>query len=393
MPPQLADLRLLAAHHSAPSYRELRIGMGKQGWHAGKWDNGGWDSASSQWSRTSWKPQKEPRGDAANKMQAIGYKNVQVPAENAQTVGKGDGDRAQDSAMSTTQLVQRAVNQARKAGTRHKKILEEMQWCQAQWDQYCKEMKAAYLKQQAAFQKDIEKLEEDAEKTKEQALEAERRLKSVLDSQRIEIDELMAEEEPTDVEEDGWDQLIGQNAQGLALQADKQIADYLRKSHEAAKATVQTARDKRAEKVKSGQTLAAPTGKTVEKRQAAALARDGSAAPVLYGPSPATRKRVAQSDPYTSASRARHLDHVDLDVDVGNNLPDGPVTPVSRPQGGARTPRAVVVQIPTKTSPGTRRGAGEAGIPTTIPCYNLEEDEDKPEHHIPTDEIGFGRME
>ena len=86
--------------------------MGKQGWQASKWDGGGgWDSSSSQWQRAAWKPQ---RGDGQSKIQNLGYRDVKVTGEES-AASKKEDEPGVETSQTATQIVQKAVNQARES--------------------------------------------------------------------------------------------------------------------------------------------------------------------------------------------------------------------------------------------------------------------------------------
>ena len=98
--------------------------------------------------------------------------------QDATAVKKEEGGT--DSAPSTTQVVQRAVNIARRADQRYKKAIQELDGCRSKWASYQKQMRELYLRQQELFQKDVDHLEAEVLKHQDAAELAEIKLKEVL---------------------------------------------------------------------------------------------------------------------------------------------------------------------------------------------------------------------
>ena len=126
-----------------------------------------------------------------------------------------------------TQLVQRAVNVARRADQRHKKAALDLQQCQQKWAKYQAQLKELFLKQQDAFLKDQDALEAELHRTKEAAEQAELKLKHVLEAKgEDEAMECIMEGEVDKV--DPWEQLIGGvNVETGNAYTDQQIAHAL----------------------------------------------------------------------------------------------------------------------------------------------------------------------
>ena len=66
------------------------------------------------------------------KIQNLGYREVAAAAEEAADASKSEDASAAPSNLTVAQVVQRALNQSRKATARHKKAVEEHARCKAQ---------------------------------------------------------------------------------------------------------------------------------------------------------------------------------------------------------------------------------------------------------------------
>ena len=218
--PRIADLLRLARHHSRPLYRE----MGKQGWGQQGWQSK-WSKGSSSWS--SWPPSGQESANASSVWD--GYKAVNLSSSSAGMVKKEDS-AAEVTQPTTTQMVQRAVNAARRADQKLKKTLEEMDSTQRKWQTYQGQLRELFLKQQDQFNKDLEALEIEAAKNQEAADNAEMKLKAVLDGDANvhRRDATMAP--PEEEETDPWEQLIaGPSMPSKQAEEDRRVAKALQR--------------------------------------------------------------------------------------------------------------------------------------------------------------------
>ena len=136
-----------------------------------------------------------------------GYKSVSLSSSSATPVKKEEAG-TEAAPPTTTQMVQRAVNAARRADQRLKKTLEEIDSSQRKWQIYQKQLRELFLQQQEQFNKDLEALELEAAKQQEAAGAAEVRLKAVLDGD-VASNRKDAVMDHSDVDEmDPWEQLI-----------------------------------------------------------------------------------------------------------------------------------------------------------------------------------------
>ena len=361
--------------------------MGKQGWYASKWDGGGWDSNASQRQRANWQPQKDHRGDTNGKTHLVGYKDVKATADDARLTGKREEEALRESKMTVTQIVQRAVNQARKARTKHKKTIEELQWHQTQWDAYCRQMKEAFQQQYAAFQKDKTKLEEEIERTEGLAADAERHMKAVLQSQERRDDaEMMDGVFQESEDDDAWDRLIQGDMAEKAEAEDAHVAAYLQRAQQAAQDVTRRARAYLQE-----------SGVPTNREMLAAAQPDRAGTALLgnklptYGPSPATRQGGILSDPYCGAVGRGLTGTTSLEPGQIPLPGDAPITPARRPAQGMRSPDLADRRTPAKTSPkDTKTGHGSGLAEGCV--FIADDDDDDAKHRAPSQDT-LGRLE
>ena len=221
MLPFARDISALSAHHSRPLFHEklTSLQMGKTSWNT--WKKNQWDDSSSN--RSSWRAWQDTNPSQGSAPSAVwdGYKQVTLETETPKE------DSVQQN-YTMTQLVQRAVNVARRADQRHKKAALDLQQCQQKWVKYQAQLKELFLKQQDAFLKDQDALEMELYRTKEAAEQAELKLKRVLEAkEEDEAMECLAEKDANS-KGDPWEQLIGGvNVETGNAYTDQQIAHAL----------------------------------------------------------------------------------------------------------------------------------------------------------------------
>ena len=223
MAPRFCDLLRLSVHHSAPRLRE----MGKQGWQQAQWQ-GKWHKGSSSWE--SWHSQgKDQQGKGSV---WDGYQSVDLQAASSKdtstTPVKKEDAAADKGSLSTTQVVQRAVNAARRADQRLKQTLEKLSNCQRKWQCYQKQLKELFIQQQEAYNKDVELLEAEATRHQDAADLAEMKLKAVLsgDSNQQIVDAVMHAD--GDDMPDPWEQLVADARDASSVAAlDRRLAQSL----------------------------------------------------------------------------------------------------------------------------------------------------------------------
>ena len=94
--------------------------------------------------------------------------------------GNKNGETAQtNSTMSVVQIVQKAVNNSRRANGRVKRLEMELEQKSVQWDEFQKLLKQTYTAQLAQFEADQQKMEKEIAEARQAAKEAEMRLKEV----------------------------------------------------------------------------------------------------------------------------------------------------------------------------------------------------------------------
>ena len=177
-PPRVADLFLLASHHTRPVYSELPR-MGKQGSQAQKgqgWQQNGYGSAG--WHGAPW---RQPWGQGAEASQSVATMRYdQVVLSGNATLSKPNADAHGDAVpMNVTQLVQKAVNVSRKASNKVKRLEQEIALKQQQWEEFQKMLKQAFRSQLTQYETDVSRLEKDLGEAKQSAAEAEQKLKEV----------------------------------------------------------------------------------------------------------------------------------------------------------------------------------------------------------------------
>ena len=144
-------------------------------------------------------------------MQYKGYKDVQLSTSNTPTAVREEVDLGDATdARRAAQVVQKAVNMARKTDVRHKKSMEDLSQCKNLWEEYQKQVREAFAKEHAQHKQDLAKLEEDVRKTSDAAEQAEVKLGQVLleDGQSMAVEPTAVTTSPG--ESDPWDGLVNQ---------------------------------------------------------------------------------------------------------------------------------------------------------------------------------------
>ena len=346
--------------------------MGKTGWPK-QWRGADEHGASDYW---QWQPPKQGKG--GQNMLEVRYDQIKLEdTADTHVTGVTDAKAADGQERTLAQVVQKAVNAARKAGAKCKKLEEEMTTRKKKWDAYQQQVQAAFRKQHTQFVEDLNRLEGELEQAQENAELADSNLKKVLKhsgSVPNGVDDYMMA--GVEEETDPWEDFV-RNALAAKTKTtdnkDKEVASYLQAAaHRAAQATM--ARTKQASLVLQAKTMNMDENGVGASVGDGMLRRDAGMPSAVYGPSPTTRAKI-MPDPYS-------LMHAGSDaLRVGECGPvevsNGPITPTRKGSyGPTRTPgRAARVTreatLPAKGGPIKRKETDPAGKGQTI---DLESD-------------------
>ena len=197
--------------------------MGKTAWQK-QWRGSDDYGSSDYW---QWQPSKAAKGGQS--LLEVKYDQVKLedkPEQNS--VAAVDMKPADGGQKTLAQVVQKAVNAARKATSKCKKMEDELEVRRRKWDAYQQQIKQAFQRQHAQFVEDISKLEGDLDQAREAAEQADENLKQVLIGQsQLQGVTGAALMEDIEAEEDPWQDFV-KDALWTEKVQDKEIAAYLR---------------------------------------------------------------------------------------------------------------------------------------------------------------------
>ncbi|CAE7730122.1 unnamed protein product [Symbiodinium sp. CCMP2456] len=184
--PPLRSLCILAGHHSAPQFRELRMGgRGKkwQTWQGGSSDSaGGWQQrgashsyqGTGRWHQEERRQQDHSREDHSQKFPSYETMKPKLKAENTQkNTAETDGE-TDLPAGEYTKGIQRMLNGFRKAEVRMRKIEEAKDETDAKWEEFQRSLREAFIKERAKHHEKVARLNQEMEeqsRLKEEALQ------------------------------------------------------------------------------------------------------------------------------------------------------------------------------------------------------------------------------
>ena len=205
--PRLADILLLEAHHSRPNYRELAIlrstpRMGGKrdqqqqwrGYDAG--DGGRYQSWSSQ---APWRPK------AKAQPQIPTYSSIVVKQQNPQ---RSESLVSADGHPDDLNQLQAAINAARKAEQKVTRIQKQQALAQEQWEIFAQSLKDGWIRERERFMRDGERLSADLAAAMEGQQRARLAVHAVYAGHPLQ-GEPTAPEEVQEVEDAGWDSMVG----------------------------------------------------------------------------------------------------------------------------------------------------------------------------------------
>ena len=151
--PSWLDLHRIFEHHAAPP-----LSMGKWRRNAQEDQSKGWQYWPGSWSaspnrQAPWRDQKK----ANSRIPA--YDALKANVDKNQPGGRGSGDAVGDDML--IQELQRAVNSARRAETKVKKITQEKAERKQQWQSWEQELKRTYAKERARHNNALNRLDTD----------------------------------------------------------------------------------------------------------------------------------------------------------------------------------------------------------------------------------------
>ena len=169
--------------------------MGKSAWQK-------WRGSEEYGSSDYWQWQQPKAAKTGQSVLEVKYDQIKLEEVQTQKQTAGVEDKASESgAKSLAQIVQKAVNAARKATSKCKKLEEEIGTRRKKWEAYQLQVKVAFQRQHAQFMEDVSRLEGE--------LDADENLKQVLQGQGrthpLEHGVLMEGVEP---EEDPWEGFV-----------------------------------------------------------------------------------------------------------------------------------------------------------------------------------------
>ena len=221
--PTLRDLCSLRAHHgTAPLQRaslaeQIRVRMGKKG-HRERTDNQWYSSDSwSYWGAHKGKPQWDGQGAAAapqpNASRFPTYQQTKVTEDSSAPAVEEDVDQAGSDVAQTshfTRDLQRVLTQCRKAEQRLRRLQDQRSTKDKQWQQYQRELKAAFLEQKKQYTRDSAVLDRDLEQALHACNQAVAAVQDMASGRAASSAPMQVVH--TQAEEDAWDQLVGPSA-------------------------------------------------------------------------------------------------------------------------------------------------------------------------------------
>ena len=323
--------------------------MGKKGqsWGSNAWKDGSGYGYYS-WSQ-DWKSQQQADRNPGNRPR--GVKNNVLPAYNEVVLvdeEPGGGDAT--SALTPVQQVQKALNAARKASGRCKKLTVDLDNRRQKWAKYEADVKRSFLQQHHQFQQDVQRLQKEIQDAQTQAeLAAEKVRTAALQEQHME-DFTQVKDEA--IIEDAWDKLLARDTDEEHFE-DSDVANYLQKLlNKGGRQHGLTTTASRGELPGTGTSStaappvlppksAAPSRTTLDPYVGfpATLLGPPAAGPPPYGPSP-SRRSPQVNEPYVKIRDAGKDAAVSSAPSAEATLP---VTPVRRAvSAGRRLPAATL---------------------------------------------------
>ena len=138
------------------------------------------------------------------------YDKVKIPEPN--TTSKVDAlhpwratDKEASGQMALMNAIQRSLTSARKADGRMRRLQDEKQRRQQQWDQWVKEQKINYHKQRKQFEADITKIDQDLAQTAEAGSTAAANVKNIILQG---VDNLSQQRDQQEPDDGDWDRMM-----------------------------------------------------------------------------------------------------------------------------------------------------------------------------------------
>ena len=241
--PTLRDLCSLREHHgTAPLQRaslaeQIRVRMGKKG-HRERTDNQWYSSDSwSYWGAHKGKPQWDGQGAAAapqpNASRFPTYQQTKVTEDSSAPAVEEDVDQAGSDVAQTshfTRDLQRVLTQCRKAEQRLRRLQDQRSTKDKQWQQYQRELKAAFLEQKKQYTRDSAVLDRDLEQALHACNQAVAAVQDMASGRAASSAPMQVVH--TQAEEDAWDQLVGPSASpDMHVSQDAVLAQALQAAH------------------------------------------------------------------------------------------------------------------------------------------------------------------
>ena len=201
--------------------------MGKQGnrWKQG-WEQ---DSSSSNYWGSSWyhggQPQQKGTTSTAT---IIPYDQVQL--DDGENAKDQEGVNGLAPGQTNVGAVQRALNQARKAEAKSKRVAQELSTAHLKWKQFQQDTKKAFLEQQAKYRADVSRLEGEVQASAQALRDSQQKVREAVLQDRAEAAGRQAVKE--EYMDDGtWDGLIKEAAsEEPGACADADVWGFLQKN-------------------------------------------------------------------------------------------------------------------------------------------------------------------
>ena len=210
--PSLGDLRLLQRHHSRPAFRELLLlPMGGKSWN--KWPKNtnkdreayeAWDKGYKEPGNYARPPWRLWPGAFASPKAAVRPHYDQIPLQHAKDGRRPPALQEEETPdVILRREVQKALTSARKADHKVRRLREDRQTKEAQWIQFQKDSKAAYLQEKARYENAINQLEEEIQLTIDNGKQASLRIQALA----ARGPEAIAQA-PAEVTDGSWEELL-----------------------------------------------------------------------------------------------------------------------------------------------------------------------------------------
>ena len=246
--PWVRDLLLLSQHHSKPCFRELVADhMGPkntQQWQSAPWkgkqkhsdaDNGysgSWSFWPGTWKQRNQDVRKTQQQDTTH---FPSYVDMTVSKQSMSTaalplnVSQGtDVGSSPDGDFLKT--VQKNLNSNRRIEGRLRKLNEDSQHKQAQWQQFEANLKELFMQERAKFQQDMEAIAKESQELEQQKNAALQTLLEVLEQRNAPMSGMAVEKPASNADAAAWDSFVSEaQRQGAQAQidADRDLASAL----------------------------------------------------------------------------------------------------------------------------------------------------------------------